>query len=89
MDSLIKSIDELKDSLTKKSEETDVEDLKLAVKARDDEIEAWKKKVEVLTKSKEEKKESKTVKEDEKEEEIEIEPDDPFVMERGEAYLRY
>jgi len=93
LDAVLKAIDEIKSILTEKKagdkEKSDIDELKLAVKARDDEIEALNKKVEILTKS-DEKKGSKTVQENEDEsEELEIEPDDPFTVERGEVYLRY
>jgi len=68
---------------------SDIDELKLALKSRDDEIEALNKKIEILTKPKEEKKESKTVQEEsEDDSEPELEQDRPFIIEGGEVYLR-
>ena len=98
-DELKKGIDEIRqglasvldkfDSLFEEKSEDDVDELKIAVKARDDRIDALQKKIDVLTKSEEQEK-SKTVEEKDDDEKIEIEyNDDPFVVDDGDVYLRY
>ena len=100
VDSIAQEMSNLTEKLAglfaEKTEEKKIEDLKkeneelrLAVKARDDEIVARDKKIEILTKSKEETKESKTLQEPDDDKTIEIEPDDPFTFKNGEMYKRF
>jgi len=83
------AVEKLNGLFTEKSEGDDIEELKLAIKARDDQIDALNKKIEVLTKSEKEEKESKTLKEEEDDESVDLVLDDPFVSDHGEVYLRY
>ena len=79
-------VEKLSSLFSEKKEESDIEELKLALKARDDQIEALNKKIEVLDKDDEEQKESKTLQKGEEEDTVELEPDEQFIVRNGEVY---
>lgn len=85
-DELTKSIGEQFSNLfEKKKEESEMDEMKMAIKARDDQIDAQKKKIEILSKADVESKEPKTVQkgDEDADDEIEVFDDNGIVIKDG------